>query len=198
MDTCQLLCSYMFLRILFTTTCLYILFIIYSLHISPFQDLVIHICIWWFYPLFSHLIKIGTAQHHPHLTTLVRLSWGLQCHQIPSLSVPTSSKRGIMRTSEMFFCKKSCWSSALPIIPSIVPLIFNLGLFHLGWGLVYPLFVLETQAMSEYVQEKLQKGLIRMSNAPAGTVFITEKRDGMLWPCIDYRVPTTLDLWTFW
>ncbi|XP_063819155.1 LOW QUALITY PROTEIN: uncharacterized protein LOC135057187 [Pseudophryne corroboree] len=55
-------------------------------------------------------------------------------------------------------------------------------------GRTYPLSVPETKAMSDYIQENLQKGFIRPSSSPAGAgFFFVKKKDGGLRPCIDYR-----------
>ncbi|XP_075719814.1 G-protein coupled receptor family C group 6 member A-like [Rhinoderma darwinii] len=42
--------------------------------------------------------------------------------------------------------------------------------------------------MSTYVKENLERGFIRKSTSPAGVgFFFVEKKDGSLWPCINYR-----------
>ena len=55
-------------------------------------------------------------------------------------------------------------------------------------GRIYPLSPPETLAMSEYIQENLQRGFIRKSSSPAGAgFFFVAKKDGTLRPCIDFR-----------
>lgn len=55
-------------------------------------------------------------------------------------------------------------------------------------GRVYPLSLPETEAMSTYIKENLDKGFIRKSTSPAGArFFFVEKKDGLLRPCIDCR-----------
>ena len=42
--------------------------------------------------------------------------------------------------------------------------------------------------MEDYVEEALQQGYIRPSTSPAASsFFFIKKKDGGLWPCIDYR-----------
>ncbi|XP_075711066.1 uncharacterized protein LOC142746912 [Rhinoderma darwinii] len=55
-------------------------------------------------------------------------------------------------------------------------------------GRVYPLSLPETQSMSAYIKENLERGFIRKSSSPAGAgFFFVKKKDGSLRPCIDYR-----------
>jgi hypothetical protein len=55
-------------------------------------------------------------------------------------------------------------------------------------GHVYPLSNVETKAMEIYIQESLQKGVIRPSTSPASSSFyFVKKKDGGLRPCITYR-----------
>lgn len=55
-------------------------------------------------------------------------------------------------------------------------------------GQVYPLSVQEQTAIEEDIQEALQQGHIVHSTSPASAgLFLVEKKEGGLWPCIDYR-----------
>ncbi|KAL0173278.1 hypothetical protein M9458_033589, partial [Cirrhinus mrigala] len=55
-------------------------------------------------------------------------------------------------------------------------------------GRIYPLSILECQAMEEYIVEALQQGFIQPSTLPATlSFFFVGKKDGGLCPCIDYH-----------
>ncbi|KAK3545982.1 hypothetical protein QTP70_018649 [Hemibagrus guttatus] len=55
-------------------------------------------------------------------------------------------------------------------------------------GRIYPLSLLESKAMEDYIEGALAAGHIRPSTSPAATgFFFVEKKDGGLRPCIDYR-----------
>ncbi|KAI2644146.1 Transposon Tf2-6 polyprotein [Labeo rohita] len=55
-------------------------------------------------------------------------------------------------------------------------------------GHLYSLSSPEREAMDKYISESLNAGLIRPSSSPAGAgFFFVKKKDGSLWPCIDYR-----------
>uniref|UniRef100_A0A8C6L5X0 Gypsy retrotransposon integrase-like protein 1 n=3 Tax=Nothobranchius furzeri TaxID=105023 RepID=A0A8C6L5X0_NOTFU len=53
---------------------------------------------------------------------------------------------------------------------------------------LFSLSIPEQTAMTKYVKESLQAGLIRPSSSPAGAgFFFVERKDGSLRPCINYR-----------
>jgi len=53
---------------------------------------------------------------------------------------------------------------------------------------VYPLAVTEGSALTEFLNEQLQKGYIQPSKSPyASPFFFIKKKDGKLWPVQDYR-----------
>uniref|UniRef100_A0A8C1MA50 Gypsy retrotransposon integrase-like protein 1 n=2 Tax=Cyprinus carpio TaxID=7962 RepID=A0A8C1MA50_CYPCA len=55
-------------------------------------------------------------------------------------------------------------------------------------GRVFPLSLPESEAMTKYIKEELEKGFIRPSTSPASAgFFFVKKKDGSLRPCIDYR-----------
>ncbi|KAK3561109.1 hypothetical protein QTP86_028317, partial [Hemibagrus guttatus] len=55
-------------------------------------------------------------------------------------------------------------------------------------GRIYPLSIPEEKAMEEYIKEALAQGYIHLSTSPAASsFFFVAKKDGGLWPCIDYR-----------
>ncbi|KAK3514159.1 hypothetical protein QTP70_005092 [Hemibagrus guttatus] len=55
-------------------------------------------------------------------------------------------------------------------------------------GRIYPLSIPEEKAMEEYIKEALAQGYIHPSTSPAASsFFFVAKKDGGLWPCIDYR-----------
>ena len=55
-------------------------------------------------------------------------------------------------------------------------------------GQLYNLSVPEKETMRNYVSESLASGIIRLSSSPvAAGFFFVAKKDGSLWPCIDYR-----------
>ncbi|KAK3554204.1 hypothetical protein QTP70_020092 [Hemibagrus guttatus] len=70
------------------------------------------------------------------------------------------------------------WDCAIDLIPSEpVPR-----------GRIYSLSLPEEKAMEEYITEALAQGYIRPSTSPAASsFFFVAKKDGGLWPCIDYR-----------
>ena len=47
----------------------------------------------------------------------------------------------------------------------------------------------ELRELRKHLQELLDKGFIRLSVSPWGVpVLFIKKKDGSLWPCIDYRM----------
>uniref|UniRef100_A0A8C1XXR9 ribonuclease H n=1 Tax=Cyprinus carpio TaxID=7962 RepID=A0A8C1XXR9_CYPCA len=55
-------------------------------------------------------------------------------------------------------------------------------------GRIYPLSIPEEKAMEDYIEEALAQGYIRPSTSPAASsFFLMAKKDGGLWPCIDYH-----------
>ncbi|KAI2666560.1 Transposon Tf2-11 polyprotein [Labeo rohita] len=70
------------------------------------------------------------------------------------------------------------WDCAIDLLPGA----------QLPKGRVYPLSILERQAMEEYISEALAQGFIQPSTSPAASsFFFAGKKDGGLRPCIDYR-----------
>ncbi|KAL0147451.1 hypothetical protein M9458_057247 [Cirrhinus mrigala] len=70
------------------------------------------------------------------------------------------------------------WDCAIELLPGA----------QLPKGRIYPLSILERQAMEEYIAEALQQGFIQPSPSPAASsFFFVDKKDGGLRPCIDYR-----------
>ncbi len=61
-------------------------------------------------------------------------------------------------------------------------------------GKNYPLPLPEQKSMEEYIEEDLQQGYIPPSTFPAASsFFFVAKKDGGLWPCIDYRSLNNLE-----
>ena len=55
-------------------------------------------------------------------------------------------------------------------------------------GLVYRNSLLENEEIKHQIQELLQKGHIRPSSSPCGSLIVlVQKKDGTWWLCIDYR-----------
>lgn len=55
-------------------------------------------------------------------------------------------------------------------------------------GKTYPLSILEQKAMEKYVAEALKKVIfIHLPPLPLPVFFFVAKKNGGLWPCIDYR-----------
>lgn len=85
----------------------------------------------------------------------------------------------------------SVWSSAKPKLQNF----HHTDLIDLLPGalppknrIYIPMLLPEMKAMEEYVEEALLQGFIRPSTSPAAAdFFFVEKKDGTLWPCIDYR-----------
>ncbi|KAL0146621.1 hypothetical protein M9458_057961 [Cirrhinus mrigala] len=70
------------------------------------------------------------------------------------------------------------WDCAIDLLPDA----------KLPKGKVYPLSILERQAMEAYIEEALKQEFIRPSTSPAASsFFFVGKKDGGLRPCIDYR-----------
>ncbi|KAK3544114.1 hypothetical protein QTP86_001824 [Hemibagrus guttatus] len=70
------------------------------------------------------------------------------------------------------------WDCAIDLLPNT----------SLPKGWIYPLSLPESKAMEEYIETSLAAGHIQPSMSPAAAgFFFVEKRDGGLWPCIDYR-----------
>ncbi|KAK3513976.1 hypothetical protein QTP70_000703, partial [Hemibagrus guttatus] len=70
------------------------------------------------------------------------------------------------------------WDCAIDLLPNT----------SLPKGWIYPLSLLESKAIEDYIETSLAAGHIRPSTSPAvAGFFFVGKRDGGLWPCIDYR-----------
>ncbi len=70
------------------------------------------------------------------------------------------------------------WECAIDLLPGDT----------LPKGRVYPLSIPERKAMEDYIKEALQQVFICPSTSPAASsFFFVDKKDGGLWPCIDYR-----------
>ncbi|KAL0147703.1 hypothetical protein M9458_056981 [Cirrhinus mrigala] len=70
------------------------------------------------------------------------------------------------------------WDCAIELLPGA----------QLPKGRIYPLSILEHQAMEEYIAEALKQGFIQLSTSPAAlSFFFVGKKDGGLHPCIDYH-----------
>ncbi|KAK3566681.1 hypothetical protein QTP86_003194 [Hemibagrus guttatus] len=70
------------------------------------------------------------------------------------------------------------WDCAIDLLPNA----------SLPKGRIYPLSLLESKAMEEYIETSLAAGHIRPSTSPAAAgFFFVGKKDGGLRPCIDYR-----------
>ncbi|KAK3544289.1 hypothetical protein QTP86_009141 [Hemibagrus guttatus] len=70
------------------------------------------------------------------------------------------------------------WDCAIDLLPNASP----------PKGQIYPLSLLESKAMEEYIESSLAAGHIRPStSAAAAGFFFVGKKDGGLRPCIDYR-----------
>lgn len=55
-------------------------------------------------------------------------------------------------------------------------------------GGLYSLYALERGAMEDSIDNSLPAGIIRPSSSLAGAgFFFVRKKDGSLWPCIDYK-----------
>ncbi|KAK3545337.1 hypothetical protein QTP70_004058 [Hemibagrus guttatus] len=151
-------------------------------------------------------------QHEPILSwrTGEILRWGLQCFEgcFPERPSPRSSRPHVLQVHTTsvesplaarsvnilacyshfkdFFCPKKAsklpphrpWDCAIDLIPGEpVPK-----------GRIYSLTLPEEEAMEEYIREALAQGYIRPSTSPAASsFFFIAKKDGGLWPCIDYR-----------
>ncbi|KAK3512230.1 hypothetical protein QTP70_001093 [Hemibagrus guttatus] len=85
------------------------------------------------------------------------------------------------------------WDCAIDLLPNT----------SLPKGRIYPLSLPESKAMEDYIEAALAAGHIRPSTSPlAAGFFFVCKKDGGLWPCIDYwglnaitiRYPYTLPL----
>ncbi|KAK3509680.1 hypothetical protein QTP70_008429 [Hemibagrus guttatus] len=70
------------------------------------------------------------------------------------------------------------WDCAIDLLPNTSP----------PRGRIYPLSLPEAKAMEDYIEAALAAGHIRPSTSPAAAeFFFVGKKDGGLWPCIDYR-----------
>ncbi|KAK3537485.1 hypothetical protein QTP70_012115 [Hemibagrus guttatus] len=83
------------------------------------------------------------------------------------------------------FCKERAarlpahqpWDCAIDLLPNASP----------PRGRVYPLSLPESKTMEEYIETALAAGHIQPSTSPAAaSFFFVGKKDGGLWPCIDY------------
>ncbi|KAK3553874.1 hypothetical protein QTP70_012711 [Hemibagrus guttatus] len=120
-------------------------------------------------------------QHDPILSwrTGEILRWGHQCFEgcFPERPSPRPSRpHNLQKASKL--PPHRPWDCAIDLIPGEpVPK-----------GRIYSLTLPEEKAMEEYIKEALAQGYIRPSTSPAASsFFFVAKKDGGLWPCIDYR-----------
>ena len=125
-------------------------------------------------------------------------SWGNRCFsrcipatcgathvESPDLSAPSEFPSEYKDLSTVFSKTQAThlpphrpWDCAIDLLPGTTP----------PRGCVYPLSVVESEAMEEYIQEALELGFIRPSTSPAAaSFFFIEKKGGGLRPCVDYR-----------
>ncbi|KAK3511093.1 hypothetical protein QTP70_030284 [Hemibagrus guttatus] len=146
----------------------------------------------------------------PRLRSTKSTRWGHQCFKgcFPERPSPRSSRPHVLQVHTTsvqspleahsvnipacyshfkdVFCPKKAskqpphrpWDCAIDLIPGEpVPK-----------GRIYSLTLPEEKAMEEYIREALAQGYIRPSTSPAASsFFFIAKKDGGLWPCIDYR-----------
>lgn len=151
-----------------------------------------------------HVYKVGKGvfwwEGFPHIdwqkgTVIGRDSFCLaQCHLTAQTPVPSTQAEDPNLSSvpaEYLDLKavfsKSCVTTLLPhhsydcaidLLPGACP----------PQGHLYFLSAPERKAMEEYIGQALSAGIVQPSSMPAGTgFFFMTKRDGCLWPCIDYR-----------
>ncbi|KAI2653667.1 Transposon Tf2-9 polyprotein [Labeo rohita] len=153
-----------------------------------------------------HPIILGLPwlhQHDPHISwrdgEIQRWSLTCQEHCLPTIqplhtSVPPSSELNLATADlpseyedlKMAFSKEK--ASQLPPHRSVDCAIELLPGQSPPKGRIFPLSQPESEAMNNYIKEKLAKGFIRPSTSPASAgFFFVKKKDGGLWPCIDYR-----------
>ncbi|KAK3553025.1 hypothetical protein QTP86_031215 [Hemibagrus guttatus] len=77
------------------------------------------------------------------------------------------------------------WDCAIDLLPNASP----------PRGRVYPLSLPEAKAMEDYIETALAAAHIRPSTSPAAGFFFVGKKDGGLWPCIDYRGLNAITVW---
>lgn len=124
-------------------------------------------------------------------------------HLLPSSSIPVDSVPSVVLQTEIVspqslppeyteFSSVFASPSSTPGLPPPRP--FDLEI-HLRdpnvtppFRPLYNLSKPEQSTLKEWVDDQLQRGLIRASKSPAGApVFFVKKKDGGLRPCIDYR-----------
>ncbi|KAI2657525.1 Transposon Tf2-8 polyprotein [Labeo rohita] len=133
----------------------------------------------WSKHCFIHCLS-GVPPHHvtsvPLASTLVESPETLGTQEIPAE----------YRAFQDVFSKQAAtklpphrpWDCAIDLLPGA----------QLPKGKIYPLSILERQAMEAYITEALDQGFIRPSTSPAASsFFFVGKKDGGLRPCIDYR-----------
>jgi hypothetical protein len=70
------------------------------------------------------------------------------------------------------------YDHVIPLIPGETP----------PFGPIYSLSEVELKALSDYIEEHLDKGFIQPSSSPAGApILFVKKKDGSLRLCVDYR-----------
>lgn len=70
------------------------------------------------------------------------------------------------------------YDHTIPLVPGETP----------PFGPIYSLSEVELKALSDYLDENLDKGFIRPSSSPAGApILFVKKKDGSLRLCVDYR-----------
>ncbi|KAK3539560.1 hypothetical protein QTP70_010231, partial [Hemibagrus guttatus] len=148
-------------------------------------------------------------QHKPIISwrTGEILRWGKQCFNdcFPVPRLPSSEEIQVYATSvESPLEKRStdipaCYSHFSDVfcpkeaskLPPHRPWDCTIDLIHgepVPGGKIYSLSIPEEKAMEEYINEALSQGYIRPSTSPAASsFFFVAKKDGGLWPCIDYR-----------
>ncbi|KAL0161850.1 hypothetical protein M9458_041246 [Cirrhinus mrigala] len=181
-------------------------------HSSPFITLQIGLFHWEeirFLVLEDSTVSIilgrpWLQQHRPELSwdpcDIIR--WSERCQANCLVNLPHSSPVPIHLSSTRVKSSEPSFTPAIPAeylafqdvfskqaatdLPPHQP--WDCAIELLPKGRVYPLSILECQAMEEYIAAALSQGFIQPSTSPAtSTFFFVGKKDGGLHPSIDYR-----------
>lgn len=154
-------------------------------------------------PMFLVILGVPWLKaHNPHINWLTEdISFSsdyCQIHCLPGKTFNTTTLLGILPDHEISNLVPAAYHEYLDVfnkkgadtLPPYRPYDCPIELLpgaEIPFGQIYPLSEPELEALRIYIDESLEKQLIRPSTSSAGAgIFFVEKKDHTLRPCVDY------------